>query len=123
MDPITSTERRRNNCVRFLHMDEIAGGRKKKENLHFPIVGGAGIPAKCTPSGVKRNSFFPILSNAPSFSRLVAAEFTDVTTGGSSSFFRNLPLPSSTPRKRSESNVWSRAQRLISGAVCSSSLE
>ena len=110
------------------------------------------MPAKCMPSGVSdRFPFVPTFFTAPSFRRLKVAASIDFTLGGlkitrtvhesffmgkgdlkgtsrieesySSKVLMNVPGPRSTPKNKRDNNVWSSAQRRISGSPCSGSLE
>ena len=60
--------------------------KQRAQNLHFPIVGGAGMPAKCIPKGERHSLPGPASSKAPIFSRLAVAALTDALLGGSSKF-------------------------------------
>ena len=75
--------------------------------------------ARCIPSAVSRILSGWTLSMAPIFDKLRDAASTNVFAGGSNRVCKKSPFPVSTPRESNESNVWSSAHRVISGAVCS----
>mmetsp|Transcript_13853 Transcript_13853/g.29613 ORF Transcript_13853/g.29613 Transcript_13853/m.29613 type:complete len:248 (+) Transcript_13853:2216-2959(+) len=74
----------------------------------FPTLGGAGIPARCIPRGVKVSdlSESPLtVETAPKLKRLKMAASMLFWLGGSRSLLRKLPDPRSTPRKSNDSKV------------------
>ena len=90
-------------------------------NILFPTTGGAGIPARCIPSGVRP---FLVSLTAPRVSRLSIADCNDSFVGGSSKLEMKGPFgEQSMPRNKRDNNVWSRALRIISGSVSLLNLE